>query len=48
MLRVLYRGYQKKPSFATTVQGVYCILYLDRYMFWPSLAIIRWKTQYNI
>jgi hypothetical protein len=28
LLRLLYQGYQeKKPSFATTVQGVYCILY---------------------
>jgi hypothetical protein len=39
-----YQSYQEKPSFATSVQGVYCILYLDRYMFRPSLAIIRRNT----
>jgi hypothetical protein len=40
--RALSRLSGKKPSFATTVQGVYCILYLDRYMFRPSLTIIKW------
>jgi hypothetical protein len=48
LLCVLYQGYQEKPSFATIVQGVYCILYLDRYMFRPSLAIIKGNAQYNI
>jgi hypothetical protein len=38
----------EKQSFASTFQGVYCILYFDRYKFRPSLAIIKWNTQYNI
>jgi hypothetical protein len=42
--RALSRLSGKKLSFAATVQGVYCILYLDRYMLRPSLAIIRWHT----
>jgi hypothetical protein len=46
--QISFQGYQEKPSFATTVQGVYCILYLDRYMFRPLLAIIRRNTQYNM
>jgi hypothetical protein len=29
LLHVLYQGYRENPSFATTVQGVYCILCLD-------------------
>jgi hypothetical protein len=33
LLRVLYQGYQEKPPFTTTVQGVYCILYLDRFIY---------------
>jgi hypothetical protein len=48
ILIIYYQGYQEKLFFATTVQGVYFILYLDRHMFRPSLAIIGWNTLYII
>jgi hypothetical protein len=43
----LYQGYQKnRPS--QQLFKAFIVLILDRHMFRPSLAIIKWNTQYNI